>query len=95
MPKSSLPVPSNGPRLDARAGPHARTAAAAAPQAAVTADSGVTVTVVDPRYRGRILAVHSGLSAHEARELAAVYRALGYPDTAITVAPPALREAAA
>lgn len=59
------------------------------------AHSGATVTIVDPRYRGRVLAVHAGLSAHEARELAAVYRALGYPDASITVAPPALREAVA
>jgi hypothetical protein len=53
-----------------------------------------TLTVTDPRYRSRILAVHVDLSTRDAAELAAIYRALGYPRTCIKVAPASLERAA-
>jgi hypothetical protein len=48
----------------------------------------MTLTIRDPdRRRRRPLAVHLGLDAATARELAAAYRALGYPPECITVEP--------
>jgi hypothetical protein len=44
-----------------------------------------TLTVTDPHYRGRVLAVHADLAAFEARELVAVYCALGYGAEHLTV----------
>jgi signal recognition particle subunit SEC65 len=41
--------------------------------------------VFDPSYKGRRLAKHDGLDAVTARELRAVYRALGYPAHSIVV----------
>jgi hypothetical protein len=55
----------------------------------------MTVTVYDAdRRRRRPLAVHAGLDASTVRELAAVYRALGYPPECITIEPDAAEEAA-
>jgi hypothetical protein len=53
-----------------------------------------TLTATDPHYRGRVLAVHRDLSERDAAELAAIYRALGYPRTCIRVAPASLERAA-
>jgi putative lipoic acid-binding regulatory protein len=57
-------------------------------------DVGVTLTVTDPSYRGRVLAVHVQLTDRDAAQLAAVYRALRYPDSCITIAPAPYRVAA-
>jgi Mrp family chromosome partitioning ATPase len=55
----------------------------------------MTVTVYDAdRRRRRPLSVHAGLDRATARELAAVYRALGYPPECITVESDAAEEAA-
>ncbi len=43
------------------------------------------VIVVNPHRRSAVLAVHDGLTPEEARELVAIYRALGYQDGTITV----------
>ena len=57
-------------------------------------DARVTLTVTDPHYRGRILATHHELSATEARELGAIYRALGYAAPCLTVVPAPMERAA-
>jgi hypothetical protein len=45
----------------------------------------MTLTVYDPSYRTRRLAVHANLAPAEARELAKAYRGLGYPPHSIVV----------
>lgn len=52
------------------------------------------LVITDPTYRGRILAVHMDLDAHDARELASIYRALGYGEDSVTIAPAPTRIAA-
>jgi hypothetical protein len=53
------------------------------------------LTVMDPHYRGRILVMHDDLSLVDARELADVYHALGYPGASIVLeVAPAAAEAA-
>jgi hypothetical protein len=53
------------------------------------------LTITDPHYRGRILVMHDDLSRTDARELADVYRALGYPEASIVLeVAPAVAEAA-
>lgn len=47
------------------------------------------LTVSDPTRRGSVLAVHADLSRTDARELLAVYGALGYPPDRLDVAPQA------
>jgi hypothetical protein len=46
----------------------------------------VTLTILDPVYKGRVLATRTELSASDARTLAAIYRALGYPPASIVSA---------
>lgn len=56
----------------------------------------VTVTIHDPgRRRRKPLAVHTGLDCATASELAAVYRALGYPEVCISVEGDATKREAA
>jgi hypothetical protein len=43
------------------------------------------VTVTDPFYRGRSVARHEHLDAASARELSAIYRALGYVDDRVCI----------
>ncbi len=43
------------------------------------------VEVFDPTYRSRVLSRHESLSESDAAELAAIYRALGYADTSVTI----------
>jgi hypothetical protein len=50
-------------------------------------DVGVTLTVTDPSYRGRVLVVHADLSKRDAAQLGAVYRKLGYPETSLHQTP--------
>jgi hypothetical protein len=53
------------------------------------------LTIRDPdRRRRKPLAVHAGVDAATARELAAAYRALGYPPECIAVEPEAEAKAA-
>jgi len=54
----------------------------------------MTLTITDPNYRGRVLVVHTGLALAEARELARVYRSMGYPPRCITLTPARERAAA-
>ncbi len=54
----------------------------------------MSVEVLNPNRRGAVLAVHDGLTAEEANELVRIYRALGYPDASISVAPQQQQEAA-
>jgi len=55
----------------------------------------MTLTITDPNYRSRVLAVHTGLSRAEARELTRVYRRLGYPPRCIATTLAGERERAA
>jgi threonine/homoserine/homoserine lactone efflux protein len=57
--------------------------ASARRQAAVA--SGFTVTVYNPSYWTRVLAVHANFSARDAAGLVAIYLALGYSYTFIRV----------
>jgi hypothetical protein len=57
--------------------------ASARRQAAVA--SGLTVTIYNPSYRTRVLAVHATFSAQDAAGLVAIYLALGYEHTFIRV----------
>jgi hypothetical protein len=50
-------------------------------------DAGATVTVTDPHYRGRVLAVHSGMSRLDAADLRKLYLSLGYTTNCISVTP--------
>jgi hypothetical protein len=43
------------------------------------------LTVTDPGYKGRILAVHEGLDGVTLRELKRIYRALRYPERCLKV----------
>jgi hypothetical protein len=52
------------------------------------------LVIADSTYRSRIVAVHVDLTADEARELANVYRALGYAEDYITITPAPTRLAA-
>lgn len=55
----------------------------------------MTVTVRDSdRRRKKALAIHAGLDAATARELAAVYQAMGYRPDCITIEVDAAKEAA-
>ena len=53
-----------------------------------------SVTVTDPARRTRVLAEHIDLSAADARELAAVYTALGYDVEHVVVTPTPARRMA-
>jgi hypothetical protein len=54
-----------------------------------------TLTVIDPRYpRRRPLAVHAELTSDVAREISAVYLALGYSSDCIVVEVERITEAA-
>jgi hypothetical protein len=52
------------------------------------------LVIADSTYRSRIVAVHVDLTTDEARELAAIYRALGYAEDSITITPAPTRIAA-
>jgi hypothetical protein len=39
----------------------------------------IRLTVTDPVYKGRVLAIHRDLAPAEAKELRGAYRGLGYP----------------
>lgn len=51
------------------------------------------VTITDPGYKGRILAIHEDLAAVDAEELAEAYRGLSYPESCIQIDTPDLEAA--
>jgi hypothetical protein len=57
--------------------------------------AGAMLTVTDPHYKGRLVALHEDLSTADLLELADVYRAIGYPQSCITIdQAPVIEEAA-
>jgi hypothetical protein len=45
----------------------------------------IRLTVTDPTYRGRVLAIHEGLDALTLHELRRIYAGLGYPPRCLQV----------
>jgi hypothetical protein len=56
-----------------------------APKPIVRVSPTSVVEVFDPTYRSRVLSRHESLSEPDAAELAAIYRALGYAGTNVTI----------